>query len=146
MNAIFDASSLMLRRCFGPVAKGTALALCFLIFAGCHSEPDHVGIEIIQRYTQDVDIQSRGSDFPIYIISRYCGFDKDDPLVLNNGHVVIFVVDDKVTMIGWDAEDLSRGGMVQVDSSKLDGFSVQHGKRWWLKVAEQDSRFSISSH
>ena len=66
--------------------------------------------------------------------------------MVNNGHVIISVTDKEVTMIGWDTEDLREGGMVQIDSSKLEGFSVQHGKRWWLKIAEQDRRFSIQNY
>lgn len=129
-----------------PGREGNALVLFFLVIAGCHAEPERTDIEIIQRYSHDIDIRSRGPSSPIYIISRHCGYDLDNPSVVNNGHVIISVTDNEVTMIGWDTEDLREGGMVQVDSSKLEGFSVQHGKRWWLKVAEQDSRFSIQNY
>ena len=106
-------------------------------------ESDYAGVEIIQHDSQDIHIQSRGPDFPIYITSRYCGYDQSSPSVLHKGRVIISVINDEVSMIGWDTENLQEGGTVQIDPSDLDGFSVQHGKRWWIKVAEQDSRFSI---
>ena len=120
------------------------LVLCLLLLSGCHTEPELAGIEIIYHGFQDVDIRSQGVGLPIYVVSEYCGHGKEDPTVLNNGHVVIFISDDEVTMIGWDTENLQEGGIVQIDPSDLDGFSVQHGKRWWLRVAEKDNRFSIS--
>ena len=135
-----------LRKNGRTIARGSVLLFCFIILVGCQKDTLHEGVEIIYHGFQDIDIRSRGPSFPIYIISRHCGYDVDNPSVVNNGHVIISVTDKEVTMIGWDTEDLREGGMVQIDSSKLEGFSVQHGKRWWLKIAEQDRRFSIQNY
>lgn len=118
---------------------------CFIILFGCRQDTLHEGVEIIYHGFQDINIKTQGDRYPVYIVSNYCGHENDNPSVLgNNGNIVIGISDSKVTMLGWDTEDLQEGGIVHIDdSSKLDGFSVQHGKRWWLKVAEQDSRFSI---
>ena len=135
----------LLRKKDSKMARGSILLFCFIILVGCQKDSQHEGVEIIYRGFQDIEIKTQGDQHPVYIVSDYCGHERENPSILSSGgNIVIGISDNKVTMIGWDTEDLQEGGIVHInDSSKLDGFSVQHGKRWWLKVAEQDSRFSL---
>ena len=127
------------------IAKRNVLLFCFIILIGCQKGTLHEGGGIIYHGFQDINIKTRGGRYPIYIVSNYCGHEHDNPSVLSSGgNIVIGISNNKVTMLGWDTEDLQEGGIVHIDDlSKLNGFSVQHGKQWWLKVVEQDSRFSI---
>lgn len=123
------------------IQMGTLLLL--LLFGCTLQRPQDLRVEIISSGFKDFYLTCPHPNAPIRIISNYTGSDEAYPSVLTNGSVVFFVTGKVFDGIGWDNEDLSRGGQALDENLTVTGSSVV-GEKWWIKIVDQDCRFTIS--
>lgn len=99
-------------------------------------------VEIISSGFKDFHLTCLHPKAPIRIVSNYAGANESYPHIITNGTVVFFVTGTVFNGLGWDNDNLSIGGHILDDTVFVTGSSVV-GKKWWNRIVERDSRFTV---
>ena len=117
--------------------------MLLLLLLGCSTQkPQTQWVEISASGFKDFHLTCQRPNAPILITSNYTGSNEAHPSVITNGSVVFFVTGTTFNGLGWDNEDLSRGGHILDDNIVVTGLSVV-GDKWWNKIMQGDKRFTI---